>query len=206
MAAAAADVDNAENVVLEGENTLDCAIAADFVDEGVGATVTNSKMRRMNFKPWADAINNVLAALRANKLMEISYTPEGASFLGSTRNLRAKNDAVDEIECHVVQLTVQDQQVQVLGVIELAVPRLVSTRAVGNTEIHQIYMQAAYLNGLCTLDGPTMFKPHPGHPLPARFKTQSYVIWKDLEMGHERATIMDDGEQCHQIRSFTATD
>src|SRR6266446_4334687 len=131
MAAAAADVDNAENVVLEGENTLDCAIAADFVDEGVGATVTNSKMRRMNFKPWADAINNVLAALRANELMEISYTPEGASFLGSTRNLRVK-DTVDEIECHVVQLTVQDQQVQVLGVIELAMPQLVSTQAVGN--------------------------------------------------------------------------
>jgi len=122
MAAAAADVDDAENVVLEGENTLDCAIAADFVDEGVGATVINSKMCRMNFKLWADAINNVLAALRANELMEISYTPEGASFLGSTRNLRAKDDTVDEIECHVVQLTVQDQWVQVLGVIELAMP------------------------------------------------------------------------------------
>jgi len=70
--------------------------------------------------------------------MEIFYTPEGAGFCGSTRNLRAKDDAVDEIERYVAQLTVQDQRVQGLDVIELAVPRLASTRAAGGSvEISQ---------------------------------------------------------------------
>jgi len=37
-AAAAASVDDAENAVLEGEKASDCAIAADFVNVGAGAT------------------------------------------------------------------------------------------------------------------------------------------------------------------------
>jgi len=119
MGAAAADVDDIENVVLEGENTLDCA--AEFVNEGAGMMAIDLEMRCTNSKPWAEAINYVLASPRANELMEISYTPEGASFLGSTRNLRAKDDAVDEIEHYVAQLIVQDQRVHVLDVIELAV-------------------------------------------------------------------------------------
>jgi len=36
-AAADVDVDDAEKADLEGENALDCAIAADFVDKGAGA-------------------------------------------------------------------------------------------------------------------------------------------------------------------------
>ena len=41
-AAAAADVDDVENVVLEGENTLDCA--AEFVNEGAGMTAIDLEM------------------------------------------------------------------------------------------------------------------------------------------------------------------
>ena len=122
MAAAAADVDNAKNIVLEGEKSPDCTIVVEFIDEGAGVMAIDLKMCCMDSKPWADAINDVLASPRANKLMEISYTPEGASFLGSTQNLCAKDNTVDKIKRYVVQLTVQDQRVQVLDLIELAVP------------------------------------------------------------------------------------
>ena len=62
---------------------------------------------------------------------------------------------------------VQDQRVQVLDVIKLAVPRLASTRAGESVEISQSYMQTAFVKGLLTFDDPTMFKPPPDHPLPA---------------------------------------
>ena len=152
MAAVAAGVDDAENAVLEGENAPDCMIAVDFIDKGVGMMVIDSKMCHMNLKPWADTINDVLAAPRANKLMEMFYALEGASFGGSTQNFHAKDDAVDNIGRYVAQSLIQGIRAQVLGATALAVPQSTSTQAVGNTKICQIYMQAAYLNGLCTLD------------------------------------------------------
>jgi len=121
--------------------------------------------------------------------MEISYTPEGASFLGLTRNLRAKDDAVDEIERYVAQLMVQDQRVQVLDVIELAVPRLASTRAGGSVEISQSHMQAAFLKGLLTFDDPTPLKPPPDHPLPAEF----HMSFGQKRWSSARATTLE----CH---------
>jgi len=62
--------------------------------------------------------------------------------------------------------TVQGQRVQVVDVIELAVPRLVPTRAGGSVEISQSYMQAVFLKCLPTFDDPTLFKPPPNHPPP----------------------------------------
>jgi len=85
---AAAGVDEDKNAVLEGEKALDCANAADFVDEGAGATVIDSEMFFTNLKPWADAINDVLAAWRANGPMEIFYEPEGASFFLNSKSSR----------------------------------------------------------------------------------------------------------------------
>jgi hypothetical protein len=46
--------------------------------------------------------------------------PEGASFLGSTQNLRTKDDTMDEIECYVVQSMIQEACMQPFGVIEPA--------------------------------------------------------------------------------------
>ena len=48
MAAAAADVDNAKNIVLEGEKSPDCAIVVEFIDEGAGVTAINLEMRCMD--------------------------------------------------------------------------------------------------------------------------------------------------------------
>ena len=99
-AAAAAGVDDAKEAVLEGEIAPDCTITADFVDKRAGTTVIDPNMCRVNSQRWAEATNNVLADLRTNT-MEIFYAPEGASFLGSTRILRAKDDTMEIGRAHV---------------------------------------------------------------------------------------------------------
>jgi len=69
--------------------------------------------------------------------MEIFHTPGGVEILGSTRNFRAKDDAVGDIERYVMWL---DTQIHFFKVIGLTVPRLTSIGAVGNVEIDQINM------------------------------------------------------------------
>ena len=50
MAAAAADVDNAKNIVLEGEKSPDCVIVVEFIDEGAGVMAINLEMRHTDSK------------------------------------------------------------------------------------------------------------------------------------------------------------
>jgi len=136
-AAAAAGVDDTENVVLEGEKAPDCAIAADFVNVGAGATGKQE--------------------MRTTEAMEIFYAPEGWNF-------RAKDNAVDNIEHCVAHLMVQDARVKPFEVSGLTTPRLASIRAVGNIKIGRINLQDAFLKGLLTSDDPILFKPPPDHP------------------------------------------
>jgi hypothetical protein len=56
-AAVAADVNDARNAVLEGEITLNCTIAMDFIDKGGGVTAIDSEMCCINLQPWVEAIN-----------------------------------------------------------------------------------------------------------------------------------------------------
>jgi len=90
-----------------------------FIDERVAATVIDSDMRRIKFQLRVEAINDDLAIPRTNGPMEIFYAPDGACFLGSTRNFRAKDDA----------------------------GRRERNQATGN-ENSQTFMEAAFLKGL----------------------------------------------------------
>jgi len=166
-------------------------IVADFVDEGAGATVIDSEMRRMNLQPCVDATNDVLAIPTADEPIEISYAPEGACILGSTRNFRAKDDAVDDIERHVARPTIHNAQVQFFGVTGLAVPRLASIRAVGNIEIGQINLQDAFFKVLLTFNNPIPFKPPPSHLPPAEFAEKLYAIWAEEPEGARDARRRD---------------
>jgi len=65
-----------------------------------------------------------------NGPMETYYAPEGASLLDSTRNIRAKDNAVDDIERCVAQSTIQDAHVGLFVVIGPVTPRLASIQAV----------------------------------------------------------------------------
>ena len=100
---------------------------------------------------------------------------------------------MDKIERYVAQLTVKDQRIQLLDIIELAVPRLASTRAGGNVGISQSYMQAAFLKVLLTFDDPTLLKPPPDHlPLAKSVGKPHVVRAEDLvRWSSARATTLD---------------
>jgi hypothetical protein len=152
--------------ILRGENVPDCAIAADFVNNGAGATAIDYKMRHTTLQPWVEATNHLLAIPRTNRPMETYYAPGGASLLDSTRNIRAKDDAVDEIERCVAQSTIQDAHV---GLFEPVTPRLASIRAVRHVENDQMHMQGINWKGLLTYDGPIPLEPPPDLFFPLNF-------------------------------------
>ena len=67
-------------------------------------------------------------------------------------------------------------------------------------------MQAA---GLLTFDDPTLFKPPPDHPLPAKLEAKPYVVRaEDVEPDEVRESKLNREQfgQHYQLRYTTVTD